>query len=522
MDSIWQNASSAAKRKGITFTRRHDLTSEIRLHIAYHAWMGSWGIVSRIAQRYMISRTFVYTLMKDLQQGAADIFGQTCHAFLRATKRTAIMLILSLRLEGRCSIPAISMICKRLGTQRYTSVGAASQVLHYFGSHLPNTLSVTDTPPRLVVMASDELFSHMRPILISVDPISSAILRIEVVAARSVEAWKHHWQCIYEHGHLATYLVNDEGIAMAGAQKELLPEITRQADSFHGIAHRLGLWVDRLEKKAYAAIEYEQNRLERRSSAKSQEVFRKKDSEYQRAKRAAKETIELYEGFTYLYGCLIQSLQVFDPEGNLNTKQSAQMQVRAALQLICELQNKAINKEVHTIEKLLADLFSYLDEAKHILEYLHSCDIAEDVLKSFCIAWQYHKVVIKTKDSERRNQYKQKEHQMLELLEAELDTEFELTKETLYGKLDEIIQSSSLVETINSILRMYLNTSKNQVNQSMLNLIMYYHNHRRYTDAKRKGKTPIEILTGRVQQTDWLELLLQEVDPQDFRLSNKD
>ena len=197
------------------------------------------------------------------------------------------------------------------------------------------------------------------------------------------------------------------------------------------------------------------------------------------------------------------------------------MQVRAALQLICELQNKAINKEVHTIEKLLADLFSYLDEAKHILEYLHSCDIAEDVLKSFCIAWQYHKVVIKTKDSERRNQYKQKEHQMLELLEAELDVEFELTKEILYGKLDEIIQSSSLVETINSILRMYLNTSKNQVNQSMLNLIMYYHNHRRYTDAKRKGKTPIEILTGRVQQTDWLELLLQEVDPQDFRLSNK-
>ena len=41
---------------------------------------------------------------------------------------------------------------------------------------------------------------------------------------------------------------------------------------------------------------------------------------------------------------------------------------------------------------------------------------------------------------------------------------------------------------------------------------MFYHNHRRYKAGKRKGKTPMELLTGRKQQEDWVELLCQEVD----------
>jgi len=90
------------------------------------------------------------------------------------------------------------------------------------------------------------------------------------------------------------------------------------------------------------------------------------------------------------------------------------------------------------------------------------------------------------------------------------DTEHEeLTiQQTVYSRLDKIVQSSALVECINSILRPYLNTCKNQVTQEMLNLIMYYHNYRRYRDGVRKDKTPMEILTGKEQTKDWLALLL--------------
>jgi len=53
-----------------------------------------------------------------------------------------------------------------------------------------------------------------------------------------------------------------------------------------------------------------------------------------------------------------------------------------------------------------------------------------------------------------------------------------------------------MVECINSIIRPYLNTSRNRITQEMLNLIMFYHNHRRYNSGERKGKTPYEILVA--------------------------
>jgi hypothetical protein len=63
-------------------------------------------------------------------------------------------------------------------------------------------------------------------------------------------------------------------------------------------------------------------------------------------------------------------------------------------------------------------------------------------------------------------------------------------QQAVYSRLDKIVQSSALVECINSIIRPYLNTSKNQVNQAFLNLIMHYHNYRRYRDGVRKIKRP--------------------------------
>ncbi len=83
--------------------------------------------------------------------------------------------------------------------------------------------------------------------------------------------------------------------------------------------------------------------------------------------------------------------------------------------------------------------------------------------------------------------------------------------EQVYGRLDEIVQSSSLVECLNSIIRPYLNTTRNQMTQELLNLMMCYHNHRRYKAGKRKGYTPMELLTGTFQEKDWLDLLFEVI-----------
>ncbi len=83
-------------------------------------------------------------------------------------------------------------------------------------------------------------------------------------------------------------------------------------------------------------------------------------------------------------------------------------------------------------------------------------------------------------------------------------------KQTVYLNLNQIIQSSSAVVCINSLLRFYLNSSNNKVTQKFLNLFMFFLNHRRFKNDERKGKTPMEFATNSKQKEDWLDLLLQK------------
>ena len=84
-------------------------------------------------------------------------------------------------------------------------------------------------------------------------------------------------------------------------------------------------------------------------------------------------------------------------------------------------------------------------------------------------------------------------------------------KKKVWAEWDQIIQTSSMVEYINSILRPYLNHSNNQMTQKFLNTFMFYHNHRHYRSGKRKAKTPMELLAGKPQAKDWIERLFEAI-----------
>ena len=75
--------------------------------------------------------------------------------------------------------------------------------------------------------------------------------------------------------------------------------------------------------------------------------------------------------------------------------------------------------------------------------------------------------------------------------------------------LDAEVRSSSLVENINAALRSLLDTCRGQVDQDLLELFAYRHNHRRFVRGKRADKAPIEILTGKELEKTWLDSLLE-------------
>ena len=429
-------------------------------------------------------------------------------------------IILAYRFEGKCSIDAVSTLMKRADISQ-SSVGSISQYLSYTGQILDDTLENESSAAKLLVFADDEVFAKGSPILITVDPVSSAILRIELTDQRTAEIWSDHYKSILDNGFVPRLTTSDAGIAMLAARAETLTDVPWQSDTFHGVAHRLGDWDRRLEKTAYAAIVRAEERRKTLDSAQSEAVIDKRLNLCFDADRAAEKAIDLYDNFSYLYRELIHQLNTFDSAGNLRPHDRAEENIRVALDLMESLEHNAINKEIATIRKALPDLLTYFDYAELSLRACQKLTTNEDALKTLCLAWQWNKVVIKSKHTGRKHKAIEQRDLNLELAELFIENvdKFKKIKKRIYEELDQIIQASSMVECINSLLRPYLNSSKNQVTQEFLNTFMFYHNHRRYHAGKRKGKTPMEILTNKEQKEDWITLLQQEVRKKELLLA---
>lgn len=504
------------------FTRRTDLTNGIRLTIAVNALLakmnGVWGTITNLADKYHISRPFVYSLADTLKEAGQFIFREAAE-FVSASspRQLAIQVMLSLRLEAHSSINAISTVMNRFGHE-LSSTGSISQILSRIGKLLPTTISTENGIIQYLVFASDEIFSKAIPILVTVDPCSSAILRIELAGSRKAEDWKKHFECLYDNGVEAIYLVSDEGKGIRAGHAETMSDVVRQSDTYHAIAHQLGTWEDRLEKAAYKAIGAEHECERKLDAAKSDQVQEKRLADCEKSAEVAKQAVTLYDDFSYLYRCVVGELNVFDSNGNLRDRQQAEEGVKVGLELIAELNHNEITEAVNKIKRTLPDLFHYFDVAKKVLGECKKLPIDEESLKAYCVAWQWGKAIRKAKKSERKKKAQEQERFCLEIAEGLHQQESGDIQKEIYSKLDKIVQSSALVECINSIIRPYLNTTKNHVTQELLNLIMYYHNHRRYCDGVRKGKTPMEILTGKEQAKDWISILFDIIGENDPEL----
>ena len=265
-----------AQFDSIKFVRRDDLNATIRFSIAIEGLYAQlnkvWGASTRIAREHKLSRTFLYSLTASLKEAGEFLFGERSLSNVASLQREmAIQTMLSLRLEGGSSHNNISTMMKRFEC-KLSSVGSISQILTRIGKVLPMTLSSQNNHSLFLVFTSDEIFSKKRPILVSVDPCSSAILRIELVDSRQAEDWKKHFECLHDNGIEAIYLVSDDGAGLRAGHAQAMGHTVRQSDTYHAIAHQLGSWSDRLEKRAYKLIKLEQEREKKFDSAKSEKV----------------------------------------------------------------------------------------------------------------------------------------------------------------------------------------------------------------------------------------------------------
>ena len=171
------------------FMRRPDLGNLTRVEIAVQAFlgMGVYGEMTRIAHTYQTSRLFVYKLLWQL---LTLYHLEICAPDASSASRQRVdKCILLLRLEGHCSLESISQIIRQLGLP-CSSVGYISQRLTAYAQTVPKNVL---TGARIVFLLCDEIFTLGQPILLTVEPRSLAILKIELAEPRDAETWQKHW-----------------------------------------------------------------------------------------------------------------------------------------------------------------------------------------------------------------------------------------------------------------------------------------------------------------------------------------
>ena len=345
--------------------RPNEVTVEDRMRIGFFlTYQKRHGQVTKFAKQYQVSRPFIYRTAAvfkafvehyDSPKAKAE---QAQKAIESLTRQ-----IFSLRLDGKCGINSIHRILGEQGTC-YDSVGYISEMLRCAGEKVGN--SVEFEQAMTFVFASDEIFANGRPILITVDPISLAILHISLADDRSAATWQAHFAALKGVNVQPLLLVKDEGQGLKAAQKACLADVSVQSDTFHGVAHRLGAFKHRFQQQYETALAKQIYAEELYFKSKSDEIAEKR---YQNGLVFANNTAKAFamrRDFCILYQFLLDCFQPFDNEGTLKNEKTVVSDFDETLLLLKTLNNRAINEEINSITACKSTLFTFFKATKDL------------------------------------------------------------------------------------------------------------------------------------------------------------
>ena len=200
----------------------------------------------------------------------------------------------------------------------------------------------------------------------------------------------------------------------------------------------------------------------------------------------------LYDQLALLLHLLREALHVCSPHGKLRTQAHVRSELLLLFDMIEALDGAAMSQTLKPLRLHLDDLLVPFKQAEAIDAELHVI-VPHDALDCLVLAWHHDHFVHQSR-SKHKGYHQSERAFWLACAEGLLGDAFETLNALVVDKLDSIIRASSLVEMVNGLIRPYLNSCKGQITQETLNLIMFYHNHRRYKSGKRQGKAPFGTL----------------------------
>src|SRR5262245_33442706 len=429
----------------------------------------------------------------------AVLFGDPQQRRFAATAAALGLSLAQTRALLACVLPAASCPSRaRLGRWVQQAARRAGAVLEVLDA-------ACQTAVRTLCL--DEIFFHRRAILVGAEPHSLAWVLGQRAPDRSGASWRQAlraWpQLEYAAADGGTGLhIGLQQIRADRAQAGTGPDLEVALDVFH--TQRDGAKALRAEWAAAERLWEEAEAADRelvRTSRRGQD----RRADKQRSLRAwakAEETFQATQRREAAWQRAQQALQLFRPDGRLNDRASA---TTAIAQAVADLDGCRWAK----VRRMLQDPRS-LTFVDRLQRDLATAEPRADLREALVELWRLRHASRPGCGPLAAGVCGQVTVSLQGLICQRLDAAWQGAYRRVARVLERVVRASSVVECLNSVLRMHQARHRG-VSQGLLDLKRLYWNCRAFVEGQRRGRCPYAHLGLSLPTFDWWQLLHTEV-----------
>jgi hypothetical protein len=351
--------------------------------------------------------------------------------------------------------------------------------------------------PRVIVGAFDEIFVARTPVLMGVEPASLCWVLGQMAENREGQTWAGEFQNFPSLEHAITDAGTGlvKGVRLANVSRS--QPIEHSLDVFHTLHEGGRAWrmtesqVWKLAEQAEQACQFAQ-RLKRRGRS-LQGYGPTASRACLKAERALNWAIEIETAWRHVQECL----ELFTPEGQLNTVSAARTKLA---QWLPGLKGSPWSKTIRLLQR--PESLTFLERVERQLRELPF----SEALKQDALRFEGLRRRPKLLEGEDPAARAARGWWLLATMRYHRDEEFQKTVWSVRAVLRNCWRASSLVEGINSVVRMQ-QARHRKLTPDLINLKRFYWNCRRFRTGHRRQHSPYELLGINLPPGSWWDLL---------------
>jgi hypothetical protein len=478
-----------------------------------------WGIVTWIAEVFQLSRPALYSLSERLVRrlseepvralpGDRAAVGSPLEVTDERLKRT----VLTAAFPGKIALrPLQQVLAEAFDETR--SIGWISELLSEAGKKAGQVLKeVNYAGMGPVMVLRDETFFQDHPILFMVDPVSGTILQAVAAPDRQADTWGLTLLSAREQGVEIAGVVEDMARMYPKSLREAEVEVPVQKDLWHIQRDGGQLCLD-LERSAFGATRQVMALEKKLRKAWKDDLF----SQYVTAVETEEKRYEQHAAFVTWFDHLCDALEIVDlPSGAIRDKATNQWLLDESLNAMAAIEHGRVQKWLRTLRRYQTQILTWMDWLEPTLDAFQT-QLAQ-VIEHPLTQSQFMRLVAKewrlrqafTNGHRHLSTAARTTTAMLHSVLADMQPLVALAQQ-LSDLLDAACRTSSLVESLNGLLKQFLHNRRSfprvEHLQNYLNLFTLWHNMRVFQRGKRQGMSPFQRAGIQMDTDDWLTLL---------------